>query len=50
MIQIFMALPFLGANFLEILRTKRYQLYMIGMTLVALVFLHNVPAFVTRYR
>ena len=49
MIQIFMALPFLGANIIESLRAKRQQLYMICMALLVLVFLHNVPAFVTRY-
>ena len=49
MIQIFMALPLLAANFLEVLRVKKPRIYQISILLLLLVFVHNAPAMITRY-
>jgi hypothetical protein len=49
MIQVFMILPFLTAGVLEKIRGTRPALYRFTMLLLALVFLHNLPAMITRY-
>ncbi len=49
MIQIFMALPFLAANFLENIRVTKPWIYRICITLILIVFVHNLPAMITRY-
>ena len=50
MIHALMVLPLLGAEFLEKVRAIKYQGYGICMVLLGLVFLHNLPAMITRYR
>jgi len=49
MIQIFMILPLLIATFLEKIRAIRPKLYLFIMAINALVFLHNLPAMITRH-
>lgn len=49
MIQVFMILPFLTANFMEKTRAFRPRLYVWTMAIVALVFFHNLPAMITRH-
>jgi hypothetical protein len=48
-IQVFMALPLLGALLLEKLRTMAVSLYALSLIGLGLVFAHNVPALFTRY-
>jgi hypothetical protein len=43
-------LPLLGAEFLERLRRRYPAGYLACMALLGLVFLHNLPAMITRYR
>jgi len=49
MIQIFMALPFLAANVLEKIRVTKPQIYQICILLILVVFVHNLPAMITRH-
>ena len=49
MIQIFMVLPFLAANFLEKLRAIYPGLYSLSLALILAVFVHNIPAMLTHY-
>jgi hypothetical protein len=49
MIHALMVLPILGAEFLEKIRGFKYQVYVVCMVLLGLVFLHNLPAMITRY-
>jgi len=49
MIQVFMVLPFLAAEFLEFVRNKTSKAYFILVGLLVLSFLHNLPAMITRY-
>ncbi len=49
MIQIFMCLPILGAFFLEKVRTWKPLLYRLGMGLLLVVFVHNLPAMLTHF-
>jgi hypothetical protein len=49
MIHALIVLPILGAEFLEKIRALKYQVYVIAMVLLGLVFLHNLPAMITRY-
>jgi len=48
-LQFFVALAFLGADFLELARTKFYPLFIVALVTLGIVFLHNLPAFITRY-
>jgi 4-amino-4-deoxy-L-arabinose transferase-like glycosyltransferase len=48
-IQLFLALPILGAAFLERLRARNQTVYLVIMGLLALVWLYNLPAMITRY-
>ncbi len=50
MIHALIVLPLLGAEFLERVREIKYQVYVICMVLLGLVFLYNLPAMITRYR
>jgi len=43
-------LPLLGAEFLERVRVRYPRVYSGGLALLGLVFLHNLPAMITRYR
>ena len=43
-------LPLLGAEFLEKVRVRYPRVYLIGLALLGLVFMHNLPAMITRYR
>jgi len=43
-------LPLLGAEVLESLRVRSSVLYAVGMGILGLVWLHNLPAMITRYR
>jgi len=49
MIQIFTVLPCLAANFLENIRITKPWIYRICITLILVVFVHNLPAMITRY-
>jgi hypothetical protein len=49
MIHIFMVLPLLGANLLEKVRAKTRRGYLFCLTLLVGIFIHNVPAMITRY-
>jgi hypothetical protein len=49
MIQIFMVLPFLAANFMEHIRVTRPAIYRICIALILIIFVHNLPAMITRY-
>ncbi len=49
MIQIFTVLPFLAANFLEKVRVTKPWAYRICIPLILVVFVHNLPAMITRY-
>ena len=49
MIQIFVLLPFLGAEFLEYIRLKTTRTYVLILCLLGLVFIHNLPATFSRY-
>jgi len=49
MIQIFMVLPFLAANFIEHVRIMKPWIYRICITVILVVFVHNLPAMITRY-
>jgi hypothetical protein len=49
MIQIFMLLPLLGGLLLEKIRLHRAGLYAFILAALAVVFLHNLPAMITRY-
>jgi hypothetical protein len=44
------ALPFLGAEFLEWVRVRYPRGYVVSMAFLGAVFLHNLPAMITRYR
>ena len=48
-LQFFVALTFLGADFLEWIRKSFRPLYALALILLGFVFLHNLPAFITRY-
>ncbi len=48
-IQFFVVLSFLGADFLEWMRLKFSPLYTFVLFLLGLVFLHNLPAFFSRH-
>jgi hypothetical protein len=50
MIQIFMALPILASMFMEKIRTINSTIYKLGMLVLLLVFIHNLPAMITRYQ
>jgi hypothetical protein len=49
MIQIFMVLPFLAANFIEYLRVTKPWIYRVCIIMILVVFVHNLPAMITRY-
>ena len=49
MIQAFMLIVFLGGDFLEKVRARFPRMYALTLTLLGIVFLHNLPAFITRY-
>ena len=48
-LQFFVALTFPGADFLEWVRKSFRPLYALALMLLGSVFLHNLPAFITRY-
>ena len=48
-IQLFIALIFLFAGLMEVIRKKSQFLYNIILVLLMLVFIHNLPAMITRY-
>ena len=48
-IQFFVFLTFLSANFLETVREKFSPVYYFLLLMLGLVFLHNLPAFFSRY-
>jgi len=48
-LQFFVILAFLGADFLEFVRTNFRPLYILVLVILGFVFLHNLPAFITRY-
>ena len=48
-LQFFVVLTFLGADFLELVRKRFRPLYTLALILLGFVFLHNLPAFITRY-
>ena len=43
-------LPILGAEFLERMRLRYPTSYLVNLALLGLVFVHNLPAMITRYR
>ncbi len=49
MIQLFVILPFLAAEFLELIRMKMPKIYHLFLFLLGGVFLHNLPAMISRY-
>ena len=49
MIQLFVILPFLAAEFLEFIRMKMPKMYNLFLFLLGGVFLHNLPAMISRY-
>ena len=49
MIQIFVLLPFLAAELLELIRARSLKLYYLSLALLGCVFLHNLPAMISRY-
>lgn len=49
MIQIFMLLPVLGAGLLERIKTFKPLLYWLVLAGLGLVFIHNMPALITRF-
>ena len=48
-IQLFIALLFLFAGFMEVIRRKSQLAYNLILFLLILVFIHNLPAMITRY-
>ena len=48
-IQLFIALLFLFAGFMEAIRRKSQLAYNLILFLLVLVFVHNLPAMITRY-
>ena len=48
-IQLFIALLFLFAGFMEVVRKKSQLAYYLILVLLILVFIHNLPAMITRY-
>ena len=48
-IQFFIALLFLFAGFMEVIRKRNQFAYNLILFLMILVFIHNVPAMITRY-
>jgi len=50
MLHALIVLPLLGAEFLERVRQRKQRLYYGCMVVLGLVFLHNLPAMITRYR
>ncbi len=48
-LQFFVVLALLGADFLELVRTKFSPLFIVALVTLGIVFLHNLPAFITRY-
>jgi hypothetical protein len=48
-LQFFVVLAFLGADFLELVRTRFSPLFIVALITLGIVFLHNLPAFITRY-
>jgi hypothetical protein len=49
-LHVLIVLPFLGAEFLERLRVRSSTLYALNMGILGLVWVHNLPAMITRYR
>ncbi len=50
MLHALLVLPLLGAEFLEGVRGRYPKLYALSLGLLGVVFLHNLPAMITRYR
>ena len=48
-IQLFIALLFLFAGFMEVIRKKSQLAYNLILIILVLVFIHNLPAMITRY-
>jgi hypothetical protein len=48
-IQLFIALLFLFAGFMEVIRRKSPLAYNLILFILILVFIHNLPAMITRY-
>ena len=49
MLQVFVLIPILGAEFLEDVKNKCRPLHIIALAGLVLVFTHNLPAMFTRY-
>lgn len=50
MLHVLVVLPILGAEFLEGLRARSPKAYLVSLALLGLVFAHNLPAMITRYK